>query len=333
MQICPVNHEWVHNYIVEPYLKGCQLMNSAWHGEHRSLVSTPLSLKERVICWLQGTCLLIPFINTIIWLAWQAFGTPEMTFDPYCPEIEPTPPPAIVDNDIQAPAPPPLVRPILIPEDQVKPTELFGYTEKVGNSNLEVDWKIEHFRDVIIAQQDCQLYSSTSLYRPDLSLSEYHYTMGPKKCDIWQNDDDRNHVHLKFVDEGIAPIERTFEIPEPLPIIQQRAIGLRRFVQSNENELSFFALIPEIPGIRYIPFLAKPPFLMKTHAKKIGEEDVPGHGRLLKVEVMSAWGFPYNTIKSEMWFDVATGLLRKFVDTGAFITRKEGEIRNIPQRA
>lgn len=327
MEICPVNREWIHNYLLEPYLQGCELVNRAWAGVDRCLSPNNLSLKERAICWLQGVSLLIPFINIIVWLAWQAFGSPEKLFNPYCPEIEPPQPLQVIVDEVP---PAPLIRPIVVPieGDQIKPTELFGYTEKVGSSSLETSWKIEHFQDVIVAQQDASIYSSTSLYRPDLSLRQYNYTMGSKICDIWQDGEDRNHVHLRFSDQGIEPIEQTFEIPEGLPLIQQRAVGLRPFVQSNENERYFYALIPEVPIAKFIPFLAKPPFLMKTHAKKIGEEEVPGHGRLLKIEVMSAWGFPYNTVKSEMWFDVASGKLIKFLDTGMFISRKEGEIRS-----
>jgi hypothetical protein len=330
MQICPVNREWIHNYLLEPYLQGCELVNRAWIGVDRCLEPNHLSFKERIVCWLQGASLLIPFINTIIWLAWQAIGNPEKLFDPFCPEIDP--PQQQIEPFVNGAQPPALIVPIATPVggDRVKPIELFGYTEKVGDSEFETTWKIEHFQDVIVVQQDASIFSSTSLYRPDQTLRQYSYVMGPKQCDIWQDDEDRKHVHLRFADQGIETIERTFEIPDNLPLIQQRAFGLRAFIQSSENDIYFYSLIPEIPITKYIPFLAKPPFLMKTHAKKIGEEEIPDHGKLLKIEVMSAWGFPYNSVKSEMWFEVATGKLIKFLDTGMFIHRKEGKIRNSP---
>lgn len=90
MRICPITPEWAHMYILEPYLQGCELVNLAWQGvDFHSLTKAPLSLMERVICWLTGVALLIPFINHIIWIVWQTFGRPEKLFDPYCPEIDP----------------------------------------------------------------------------------------------------------------------------------------------------------------------------------------------------------------------------------------------------
>src|SRR5438105_750383 len=99
MEICPVHERWIHVYVIEPYLKGCELINQAWMGHDRSLALNPLSLTDRVICWFCGMGLMItPLLNTIIWLAWQTFGNPEKLDDPFCPEIDlppPTPQPVI----------------------------------------------------------------------------------------------------------------------------------------------------------------------------------------------------------------------------------------------
>lgn len=336
MKICPVSREWIHAHLLAPYLQGVELINLAWKGVDRSLAPNPLSLSERVICWLQGIALMLPLVNTIIWLAWQAFGEPEPLFDRFCPEIEPLPPPppqVIVHAGLQPAAP---VLPVAVAADLVKPTELFGFTETTDALVLQIQWKIEHFQDMIVAQQNCGRFSSTSLYRPNLTLREYHYQTfatdqrRANKVDLLQRGDERSPLDLTITEEGSPPIQKTFELPENLPLIQQRTIGFRPFVQSNERVLDFYAVIPEIPILGYIPFIEKPPFLAKVRATKVGEEEVPGHGRLLKIELVSTWRWPYNAVKSELYFD-ATGLLKKFVDSGAFIPRKVGEfVQNNP---
>jgi hypothetical protein len=331
MQICPINREWIHNHLLEPYLQGCALITIAWNGFDRSLAPTPLSLSDRVVCWLQGVALMIPFVNTIIWLAWQAFGTPEKLFDPYCPEAEPPPPPpppVIIHGPVQ-PAP---IQPPQNAGELVRPTELFGILEKTDTSQIQMGWRIEHYADMIVAQQNCELFSSTSIYRPNYSLREYHYQMGTKRTALSQTGGERSPVHLTITDTGVATIERDIPLIDNLPLIQQRAVGLRPFVQSNERVLRFCAIIPEIPAIlNHVPFLAHAPFIMPVVATKMGEEEVPGMGRLLKIEVVSEWRWPYNSAKTEMWYDVATGQLRKFIDTGTFISTKTGEfVRSNP---
>ena len=88
MQICPVSREWIHTHLVGPYLQGTELFNLAWKGETRSLAPKKLPLAKRIVCWIQGSCLMLPFVNIIIWLVWQTFGAPKKLFDPYCPEAD-----------------------------------------------------------------------------------------------------------------------------------------------------------------------------------------------------------------------------------------------------
>ena len=335
MQICPINREWVHNNLLEPYLQGSELINMAWKGVDRSLAPTHLSLSERVICWLQGVSLMVPFVNSVIWLAWQAFGKPEKLFDPFCPEAEPLPPPPPQVIVHQAAAPVLPIRPA-VPvagvdgAGLIRPTELFGFNEATDTLSLQTTWKIEHFPEMGIAQQYCDLFSSTSVYRPNLTLKEYHYEMGDERVHLIQNGGEGTPVQVRVNEVGKDPIERTFELEERIPLIQQRAVGLRPFVQSNDRELRFYAIIPKIPSfLNHVPFLAHAPFLMPVIATKMGEEEVPGHGRLLKIEIVSAWRWPYSSAKSQLWYDVASGQLRKFIDTGTFIPTKNGNF--VPQ--
>ncbi|MBU6446636.1 MAG: hypothetical protein KGQ49_04490, partial [Verrucomicrobia bacterium] len=70
MQLLPVNEEWCHSYILEPYAEGVEYLNLFWEGVDRSLEKNCLSLTDRVVCLLKGTLLMIPLLNTIIWIAW-----------------------------------------------------------------------------------------------------------------------------------------------------------------------------------------------------------------------------------------------------------------------
>lgn len=85
MQILPVNREWTHTHLLEPFLEGSERLTRAWHGvDFHSLGQKPLSLKERAISWLIGMTLMIPLMNTVVWAAWKAFGNPEQLANPYC---------------------------------------------------------------------------------------------------------------------------------------------------------------------------------------------------------------------------------------------------------
>ncbi len=325
MRITPVDREWIHTHVLEPYLQGCELMKMAWEGVDKSLKPNYLTLSKRAICWLQGASLMIPVVNTIIWLTWQALGPPEKLFDPFCPET--TPP---------SPSKPQLKSQIIIHEfppsggiskGLIKPQESTVYVEKEGDSEIQMNWKVEYFADKIVADQYCTTFWAHSTYRPNWILKEYSYRMGNKEFKMWQNQGDENHVYTHFIDEGLPLHQKTFKLDEPLPLIQHRAIGLRPFILSEQKNLFFYAIVPEVPIIDWIPGIEKPPFLMKAVAKKLGEEEVPGFpAKLVKVEVISTWKWPYNSIKSEMWFDPITGILKKFVDSGRFIDRKEGEL-------
>ncbi len=78
MTLWPVDKDWIYTYIFEPVFEGIERVTRAWHGINFHHIDYPtLSLKKRVISWLIGTILLIPLINTVIWLYWQTFGNPE----------------------------------------------------------------------------------------------------------------------------------------------------------------------------------------------------------------------------------------------------------------
>lgn len=327
MRICPVDREWIHDHIMEPYLQGAELCKIAWSGEDKSLKPNPLSSKERVIYWLQGASLMIPFVNTIIWIAWQTFGTPEKLFDPFCPEIPPPPAPptkVIIHNTASS---------ISSVKRFDKPTETSTFIEKEGDSELKMKWEVKYLKDKIVADQQCDHFFANSVYRPeDWSLKEYSYQMGSTEFRMWQDDENQKEIRASLKKDGILLPTKTFQLTENLPVIQHRAIGLRPFVLSEKPEMVFYAVVPEIPFMNYLPYVEQPPLLMKATAKKMGLEETE-FGSLVKVEIIPEQWLYNKIIKCEMWFDPATGQLKKFVDTGKFIETKCGElVRSSPSR-
>jgi len=308
MRICPVNQEWVHTYLLAPYLQGAEMITRAWKGvDFHSLTRTPLSLKERVWSWLVGVSLMIPLVNIIIWIAWQAFGNPEQLYNPYCPITAPAV--HVVVPPLQIPPPGPNQR-----------MERFAYYETSKNFQRRVEWELAHYLHLTVAQKHhCDKSSSTtSIYKPDWTLSEFHHQSGEETFDAWLIDP--KHIQVRLIKSGKDPIDQTFELTEPLTWIQQPTIGFQPFILSNNREMSCYMVLPKHP---INPFSSSP-LLIKGTAKKIRKEEAAGHGKLLKVEVVAA-GWPYNLLKAELWFDPTTGLLRKFINPG-LLTKKSGAL-------
>ncbi len=320
MEICPVDRHWIHTYIIAPFLEGCERINQAWNGVDNSLEANSLSLTDRVILWIQGMALMVPLLNTIIWIAWCIFGSPEKYADSFCPEIE----------SAQLPPPiPEIIIPIGEEVEEGEEIEQFGYTETVDKIPIRTSWVVEKFPDEIVATQNAREFSSYSVYEPGYTLKELHYQCGPKKIDLTRIRNSEIMVEIFNGPELIT--QKVIEIPrDHLPWIQQRAIGFKPFILSDANEMLFYAVIPEYPTLigRAISRLAlkAAPFIMKVKAIKKGQEEVAGFGQLLKVEIESTMGWPYNTVKSELWFDPETGSLKRFVDSGTFINQKVGEL-------
>ena len=320
MEICPVNREWIHTYLLAPFLQGCALVNRAWKGiEFYSLSQRVLTLGERAISFLTGAALLIPVVNCIVWIAWQTFGFPKELFDSYCPETAGPPP-----------IPPPMQIPPPLPGEERR-FEMFSYKEKNDHSTISVDWTLEHFPTLTEVKQRSDAYSSTSFYRPDWTISqfcqpkdgpldlwwtisEYHYKSKDGTFDLWLNDN-QIRARVAEIKEGkrVKCIDKTLDLPssvtDPVLWIQQPTIGFKNFILSDRTEINFYGVIPKFSAYRT-------PFLLKGSAKKIKQEEVPGHGKLLKVEIgAAAWWIPG---KSTFWFDPITGILRKFIDPGLF---------------
>lgn len=83
---------WFHEFIAQPYHEGALRIKRAVLGIDFSFMDCPeLSQKNRVVSFLVGCALLIPFINTIIWVAMRFFGEADVLAAPFPTERPPSP--------------------------------------------------------------------------------------------------------------------------------------------------------------------------------------------------------------------------------------------------
>ena len=88
--ITPLNREWFYATTIQPFKEGAERINLAFNGvDALSLELRSLSLKERIIRLITGILLMIPLVNTIVWLAMQTFGQPDYLSDSYLPDEAP----------------------------------------------------------------------------------------------------------------------------------------------------------------------------------------------------------------------------------------------------
>ena len=183
MKVDPIILAWCHRHFVAPLSQACALGNRAWKGYDDCLAPNRLSLKNKIICWLQSSLLLLlPIFNAMIWAAWKTFGHPtQLLLDPLSPDEEaPSPSRAI-----------PLF-PEYVSGPEIKPAEALHYNESVQDINFQTNLTLKHYknRTVAVAQQGYSQFASHSIYRPDWSLQKLHYQLGTKRCDIWQDEED-----------------------------------------------------------------------------------------------------------------------------------------------
>lgn len=290
MRITPVNPEWIHNQLMRPYLEGCTRLNLCWSGVRPSVSYTPIPLKNRIIYLMQGFFLLLPLINTIIWLCWKRFGSPTILSEPFCPE-GPTPL-RMFPKPIQVEK---------IPENQIKLPEHFSYESK---DKKIVECSIQYFPQKCIVKTHSPLSSSTSICTHSLEIEEYHAKEGAASIGIEKK---RKWLHVTLNENEIIR-QKVLEQEKNLPWIQQPEIGLRPFVLSPQIVLDFYEVVTQ----RILNHA--PPFLMENTARKIGKEKIEGLGELIKIEVKSNWSFPFNAVKHTLWFD-SQGVLKKTVQS------------------
>jgi hypothetical protein len=317
----PVHAEWLHTFVVQPFMEGAQRVNRAWRGFNvHSLNRTLLSLKERIVSFAIGLILLLPLISTIVWIVWQTFGRPEKLSDPYCPEGKET----LSQVVVQAPASPlsalSAAAAISTPAGTI--ADHFAFHEiSTTKGLLQTNWNIQTLPEMFLVQQYCDAHSSTSMYDTNWAAKEFHRQEGGENLEIWRREPD--YLDIRFTPRGGNGITKRLPIDPLDRWIQQPTVGFRKFIKGGDATWRFQGVASR--KFRGLPLLVTPPFLIPFIATKQGLETVSGYTNKLfrKVEIISQWPWPYNSVVGQLWFDPDNGDLIKFIDPveGATIER------------
>ncbi len=301
MRICPGTPQIIHRHFLVPFLEGIARINLAWQGvDFRPMDPLSIRWSDRIIAWLIGTVLLIPFVNNLVWAFWPIFASREKYSEPYCPEIEPPPQKAIPSS------PSPNIIPLT---PSKKRGEAYVYEEDFEKSKIHVHCEIRRDSGLTYFTQNSSAYTTSSTYEANGKISKYNHK---SKGKIFEASLTMQGLETSFKDKS-GTTKKTFKLEEKLPWIQQATIGFRDFLApENREPLFFYCLLPENPVSSWL----ESPVLLKALATKKGIEEVAGMGKLFKVEVAPT-DFPYSQARAgELWFEPDTWILKKFVEPG-----------------
>jgi hypothetical protein len=305
--LLPINSAGLHALVMRPFLEGSTRLEQAWSGKKiLSFVGARLSLKERVVSLVQGALLMVPIINTIIWVAMHTLGEPELT-DPYQPissssnlnfsdtssygslnacasqrssprSLSSTSEPLLpleplADSsgcsDISANETAASAFPNALPP-QTK-TETFFYEESIGDRKFECTWTLNTSPEGAQITKKSNYNNSESRYDADYNL-QFLFSNTPEEKKTFQ---------AARTDDGILEVSSNAsgrEKKEQYLVqnlgywIQQPILGLKKFLLSDEEEARFFFIDPK--SLR----------LLLGTVRKIREESMNPLGQLLKIE-------------------------------------------------
>lgn len=304
--------EWVHEHVKRPYLEGFERIQRAWHGVDFHSIYTPrLTWKDRAVSLLAGLLLLIPFFNAVVWKGWETLGKPEILSSTYDPGDAPppidadAPPQEAVEIHVER-APPPA--PAAAPAPAGVPLEVDQFQHSESNQGdpapVVCDWRVERYPDRIFISKHSSVETVAARYSPEWVLQDYDLVSA----------DGQSHFHARLAGRKIHlsatdpthHIVKDLVLKEPYPWIQQSTFGLRQFaVNPRERQFNFYGINPIDLSLAHIV------------ARKEGEEEVAGFGRLLKIK-LSLTGLKSLVWSGHLWADPHTGHVRKLESKIAF---------------
>lgn len=286
---------WSHTHLLEPYEEGWARLERAISGKDWYKVDYPeLSLQDRAISLISGLSLILPFINSIVWLAMEIFGKAEKLSDPFDP------------NPIKKLSPEPEPTPLApIPEGQrpLKVEELkYHYQQLTSGREIDSDWAFKTYADRVEATKTDSLGLVTFTY--DLDGKMIRYELDRKEPNIHVTAvKSGDKISLDVSLNGAEPTHSELTVDPKQPWIQYAATGFEEFVLSSKSELPFYGIDHHSRTWQML-------------ATKKGIVTLPGYGDSLLVTANitsflgrllgSALGYSF---EGKMWFDPETGRL------------------------
>jgi hypothetical protein len=264
-------------------MEGAERINRFFQGvDLHHIERKNLNWEERIISLITGLCLMIPMINSIIWLAMCIFGTPERLSNPYVREED--------GDDLELELPPPPV-PQLPANAQPLKTEHMEYIDNEHEGEKKSTWQFDYFPDrTVIKKEMPGIDKSIAIYAKNGRLTFYqHEEYNPLKkleCQLVGP-----HLYVKGTKNG-ATKQVVHELKEDLPWIQQSTTGYRDFALHSKkgDTMPYYFFGPK-------NLLEQETFELKRMiATHRGHEFLKNHGEVLKV----TWA-PDSWIASALW--------------------------------
>jgi hypothetical protein len=178
------------------------------------------------------------------------------------------------------------------------------YTEKSGSATLFNEWTLENGPNGVAANAVSPTERTEARYGLDGRLQEYscrkekeelRIVLSGRQIRVWAERKGRKE-------------KREYQLGKDCVWIQQSTLGMKSFIlDKTQKVFRFYSILPQNLA------------LVEMVIRKIGEEEVPGHGKLVKVEGnVDHWLFSHFR-KGTMWYDPQTGVLKKLIDSGAFM--------------
>ena len=286
---------WCQVAVLEPPCEGAARINRCFRGVDLHQIDHPkLDWSQRVVDLLSGVLLMIPILNTIVWIFIRTFGNAQILSQPL------NPPHFVQWSEATTAAAEPILEeiPALAPLENEAPatTKTFTCLDKTDShpDEFEAHWSIKSYADVKVVTRISPYDTSNATYNHDWQLQSLDYVNPGLKVDVNLQRKHNTIVLTGTKDE--EEINDVFVLENPnIPWIQQ-SVGFRPFVLSPENELTFFAIRPDDRTIR------------EFCATKTERSTLPGYGRSLKIETtFNSWALNklFGTI-GECWFNPTT---------------------------
>lgn len=289
---------WFHEYIAQPYHEGIRRIERAVFCADLSYIDHPdLSLKDAVVSFLVGVALiLLPFINTIIWIAMRTFGGADVLAPPFSGSTPPSLP--------QIPAPPKkevfkisFPRLEAIPSSKPKPLEIkrFRYKDFPKGKLKEFDWthRIYPHKSILIERESSnQKIRSKAVFDPQGNQIFFKREEKEKTFRVEKKGDVL--IAVKTTPDKEHP-PKTFPLKKDLPWIQTLTFAFTPFVRSCaeehrlhqersekqpfKKEFRFYTIHPSKEELREVSLT----FQESCHLE--------GHGQVLRFESAFCDGF------------------------------------------
>jgi len=238
---------FLQEILLRPYTEGAERVNRAINGvDFHDITHREISLKNR--CWslLVGLCLMLPLINTVIWICMKTFGNPEMLSDPFvlapmriAPVEEIEEEEEIIEEEVE-----------VVTEAQpiyAAPLEFHSLRcEDVSNDRTHYyEWTFETHEDMHLVKRIEVDDPSQLQARFDRDWNQKTFYMKREGLVDISIERQENTLHVIGVVEGTR-VNKALKFPnKPYPWIQQPQTGFRDFLLSKQNRFPFYGVHPE----------------------------------------------------------------------------------------